>query len=366
MFNKICFSLLALSYSLSIFGVNVDRPSPIFGRSVVLHANNKSLGNSSCFLVTKKDQNSEWGHYEDKNNKQGDPNWPAQILTDLNLPLGFRFYTDKDKAKYLVIPTFNALEENLKKLGLDVEFYEADGLVPERIYLEMFIKGKIPISRIPESGDAHLFLHDMDYHALGHLLLPVKIRELAQRQMVYFLEFVDLFKKKFGKDQKLNNWIDELITKRVINIDNSMANLLFILLDYGYDFSNLDAVAKNEIHEKLMRITAGSTLYDKGPSVELFMKAILEEYESKEEVLAEELKKYIKSKKDDALFKRRIEIDVIELGFDIYIWPITIFGYNEAKKISWKDAQYEGGYNRTAVDLFQERLNYLRNLTPRR
>jgi hypothetical protein len=372
MFNKNFWHCFIIINLLSILGINVVA-DPIFGNTVTLHLKKGAISKDTMFLLElKKDPNSRWLNFDNPDDPQGDPWWPVGIFDKLNLPLGFRSY----KSNYPVIPTFETLQKNVEKLKLDVKFFESYGLLPAREYLERFIKNETPIARVPESGDAHLFLHDMIYHVSGSILLPNEIRELAQKQIRYFLEFVDSdsVKTKMGNDKKLKSAINMLIKERVMHLDNSIGNLQFILLFNNYDFSKLSAEAKNEINYRLMSITSGSLIYNNGSSVELFMQGIRDECRNFKAkladsahwgIIANNLDEYIQSKQEDFEFKRPIEIDVIDGNLEMYKQQIEFFGLNLVlQRYYWEIKYQESGYNRKAIDLLEERIEYLRRRIP--
>lgn len=76
-----CSSFLALAALGEVFS----------GKSVEIHTDNTTLATSNFFYYTKKPGITDWGNFDDKSGKEGDPNWPAKKFAWLNLPLGFGY-----------------------------------------------------------------------------------------------------------------------------------------------------------------------------------------------------------------------------------------------------------------------------------
>lgn len=249
-------TLLELSQEVKGCLPFIKRERP-FGRSVYLEPH------EGFYTVKKFNDQSSWDNREDIPGEQGDANFGAIIASKLNLPLGYG-YINKEP----FIPTFETLNENLRSLKCDVSFFQSDGALSGRQYLEGFIAGMLPIARIEESQDATFMLHDLNFHAPALVLMPKKIRELAQRQTWYLLDFINDFNDRYprtGEKPQFKLMMQKLIEGQVERIDLATGNLtqkLARLLKYEpstHSFldrlSRMEVEDRQKLHSVIMSIT---------------------------------------------------------------------------------------------------------------
>lgn len=339
------------------------------GKSVKFYTNKNNLEDSSHFYFEKKPDVTEWGNFDDQSGKEGNPCWPAEKFAWLNLPLGFGFI-ETPEGLLPVAPTFKTLKKNLKRLKLDVGFFEVDGECPPELFLKQYVEGLIPIAK--PAQNPRFFLHDMNYHVLGHILTPVPIRKLMQRQTCYLLDFIEQLKKSERikrYENQIFELIDFLIRKQAENID-MLANLHSMLTEKNFDFSNLDETQKNLCHHKLMQGTMWSYRHPSN-SARLFFLSIFEDYQEKFlygpedkkaclEIFIEELDSYIGSKKNDPEFNELMEVEEFTTFINEF-WA-SLFGFDSAFSKYIRENKLTNKFGKTSIDLFTERLTYLSSL----
>lgn len=315
-----------------------------FGRSVFLKPE------PQFFIVYKMNTDSAWSNNDDLPGPQGHCAYAPRVASMLKLPLGFGFLEDQP-----VIPTFETLDKNLKQINADVGFFEVHQELNTQQYLEKFIKGFLPISLIDESKDATFFLHDMNYHVLGHFLIPRAIMELAQRQTHYLLDFIKFFSTKFpelASAYPYNLMLKKLIEYQAQTIDVGSGNIILELhsiekLSHSLDdFIRIitESRKKIKLHKHLMAITIPANSKET-TSVEEFLNGqkdlILDLFEEEPAACStffQFLNTYIAAKKKyDPRFNIVLEVDK----------------YNRNSK------RMSGKHGRSAVDLFLERLDTL-------
>lgn len=220
------------------------RTSP-YGRSVTL------APHENGYVLQKTTSDGHWDNREDFPGEQGNPRFPVRIASILGLPLGFGY----DVSGALIFPTFAGLIANLAKIDTDISFYETDGELTGRRYLEEFIAGRLPIAKIEDSGDATFFLHDLDFH-MSILIFPKEIRELAQKQTDHLLAFIDYFTKQYPLEWQKPQFklmMQRLIENQIARIDIATANLtqlLFALLKTQTSLSTfLENISRNSIEK---------------------------------------------------------------------------------------------------------------------
>jgi hypothetical protein len=204
-----------------------------FSRTVMLEPN------LTHFIVTRV--LDSWDSRDDVPGDQGNPHFSARITDFFGINLGFGFDSNKNP----VVPSFETLNSLVQKLDKNISFFEFAGKLTGRVYLENFIKGQLPVSRITNNGDATYFLHDLSFHAASLLLLPPKILMLAQKQTYYLLDFVDSFKSKYPSKYSQPNFklmLKRLIQDQIDRIDSATGLLELALFDWLHDESYQDFV----------------------------------------------------------------------------------------------------------------------------
>jgi Fe-S cluster assembly iron-binding protein IscA len=340
-------SLQSLGVSVNSCPEFIPRKNP-YGRSV------KLVPNENSFIVDKINPIHQWDNRDDFPGEQGNPNFPALLASKLGISIGFGY----DENGLPVIPKFDTLITQLKKIKSDATFFEVNGELSGREYLENFMNNRLPIARISDTGDATYFLHDINFHAMALILIPQKIRELAQKETNYLLDFIDYFSTQYPEEwskPQFKLMMQKLIEDQVSQIDAGTGNLvqsLYMLLKNETSFSNfLSALSlmnrheKAQLHFRLMAITGGSNGFAEERSVKeclknkkyLVHRAFEEENKTDQSIFEDALFAYIRSKESVPEFVNQIQVD-------------------HYKDIYWGKPSQHG----SAVDLLIERLHQLR------
>lgn len=314
-------ALKALTSSVAGCSSFKPRVNP-YGRSVILEK-------TKAGFTVKLNSGANWDDRSDVPGEQGSPHFPTKIASVLNLPLGFGYNISGSP----VLPTFEILVSNLKKVTHDVSFFEVDGELTGREYLQEFINGRLPIARIENTGDATYFLHDLNFHVSSLILLPSEIRNLAQKQTKYLLDFIDYFTDQYPKEWAKSDFklmMQKLLEDQVRRVDSATGILtqeLYHLLENEsslYDFLNtlskMNRYEKSDLHSSLMAITDGGNRFCEKRSVKDFLEerkyqvllAFEEEDITSQRIFEIALASYIKTKESDPEFTNEIPIETYD------------------------------------------------------
>lgn len=318
-----------------------------FGRSVYLEPFEGS------YVVHKKAYSS-WDNRDDVPGEQGDPHFGAQVAAVLDLSLGFGYLEGEP-----VIPTFDTLMHSLRAIKSDVSFYQTQGALSGRQYLENFIANQLPIAKIDENQDATYFLHDINFHAVSFLLMPKEVRELAQRQTRYLLNFIDDFTNKYPRQYETPQFkllLRKLIESQIELLDLATGNFMQRVYLFSIGEPSLSAFIR-----KLSLVTAKSRL-----DFHSLIMALTDEqgYEKRS------AKDFIEARKGDFL----LGLDKDE-ATSIRFFQDAIDAYIEEKSAEpdfireIELAPYRNiaeGQGLSAVDLFKNRLLWLNRQKPGR
>lgn len=324
-----------------------------YGRSIYL------VPQSNFFIAHKMTDKSKWFNSDDVPAPQGSPTYVAHMMTLLNLPLGFGFIDAQP-----VIPTFDTLASNLSRLALGIDFFEVEQELAGKKYLEEFAERRLPISRIDQSNDATFFLHDMDYHVIGFLLLPPNIRELARWQTHYLLDFVKFFTRSFdeGKHYPYNLMLNKMVEYQIQTIDGATGNLILSLKnlsehsksfeEYKQTLMSLDKQGRKDLHEPLLAITWSPGLLSRNNVASFLadfnnlLEDLFEEEVQARYFLASTLKIYIDTKnKYEKNFRTELKVDKKNpshetYGVDLYLeWIEDLYQKGTALKASKQDCK---------------------------
>jgi hypothetical protein len=338
---------LALSVKKCDPFTGADHP---FGRTVRLQST------ASGYLISLMKDAQEWDSRIDFPGEQGNPHYPARISKVLELQTGFGCHPLTEDP---IFPTLRQLIENINQLKHgDISFFEVKGELTGEEYLKQFIENRLPVAEIEQNGDATFYLHDLNFHSMGFLLLPRQIRELAQKQTRYLLEFIDFFKTEHPqewKESKHRLMMQKLIEDQISRIDVGTGYLtegVFDLLEKETSFKTfinsletMDSRKKSILNFLLMRITGGDVgLHEKKSAKESFEDKewlVLRAYERSDR----EGQKFYKNALDSFIKLKKSQPDFVE--------EIQIDSYDDVSH------GRIGKYGTTAVDLFVDRLHEL-------
>lgn len=322
-----------------------------FGRSVYL------LSNDGFFVAKKSREHFDWDNRDDIPGEQGDPNFGPTIASALSLPLGFGYLNRSP-----IIPTFETLIQNLASLKSDVGFFESPGALSGQQYLEHFIANELPIALIGKKKDATYFLHDMNFHVMGFMLMPKDVRQLAQRQTSYLLDFIDDFSFRYPEKYALPQFrllMQKLIESQIEQLDLATGNFtqkLFLLTENEQTLheilrklANMNVKERLALHSLIMALTDLESGRCERRSVKDFLEVRKGDYPLGLDADALEDIRFYQQAMDDYLERKMHEPELTEeLAIDKY-----------------EDLEADDGKGRSAVELLGERILWLNKQKPR-